>query len=213
MINLIDFDHERIDDVVPNELEVRVSKPVLYVSLISREEVVEDNDVMSHEHETVDEMGPHKSRAAGDENAFLLAGTKGTDGRESLFVEIGDCVVLAVVDPIVGLHGEVDAAKGVECYLRVDRGVPDLDDETARVVVLAKRREGLSAVDEDVWRARAVGGGGGGEIGNGLCGVLILRGLGGVRMVEGHLGILEGDGGRDGVVEDRFLCCDLRHGF
>ena len=42
MVDFIHFDHERVNNVVSDQFKMRVSDPMLDVSLASREEVVDD---------------------------------------------------------------------------------------------------------------------------------------------------------------------------
>ena len=70
MVYLIDLEQYRERDVVPDQREVGMVKPVLDVRLPSREEVVQHDYLVSLGHETIDEMGSHESRPTGDE--YLL---------------------------------------------------------------------------------------------------------------------------------------------
>ena len=47
MIDLIDFDVNGIDDVVVDQLEIRMSNPVVHVALSTREKVVYDHNLVS----------------------------------------------------------------------------------------------------------------------------------------------------------------------
>ena len=71
MIYLIDLEQYRQRDVVPDEGEVGMVKPVLDVRLASREEVIEHDHLVSVGHETIDEVRADESGPPGDE--YLLA--------------------------------------------------------------------------------------------------------------------------------------------
>ena len=57
------FDVERVDDVVVQQFEVLVPKPVLNVTLTAREEVVGDRDLVTFEHELVNQVRADESSA------------------------------------------------------------------------------------------------------------------------------------------------------
>ena len=43
MVNLVDLDEKRLDDIVVNELEVLVADPVLHIPTPPREKIVHNN--------------------------------------------------------------------------------------------------------------------------------------------------------------------------
>ncbi len=71
MIDLIYLQEDGQGDVVPNEGEVGMVKPVLDVCLPPREKVIQHNHLVTLGHQTVDQMRPDESRPAGDQ--YLLA--------------------------------------------------------------------------------------------------------------------------------------------
>ena len=64
MINLIDFDVERLHDIVVDKLEIFVRQPVLDVPLSPREEIVDNDEFMALDHELVDKVGTYESSAS-----------------------------------------------------------------------------------------------------------------------------------------------------
>ena len=68
MIDLIHLEEDREGDVVPNEGEVGMVKPVLDVRLPPREEIIQHHHLVSLGHETVDQMRPHEAGTAGDQD-------------------------------------------------------------------------------------------------------------------------------------------------
>ncbi len=64
------LDHEGFDDIVPNQLEIRVADPMGDARLGTSKEVVEYGDLVAKEHETIDQMRTDKAGATGDENAL-----------------------------------------------------------------------------------------------------------------------------------------------
>ena len=73
VINLIDFDVERLHDIVVDELKVFVRQPVLHVPLSSSKEVVDDDYLVALDHQLVDEMRSDESCAASDEDPLSLS--------------------------------------------------------------------------------------------------------------------------------------------
>jgi hypothetical protein len=57
---------------VVDELEVRVTDPVLRVGLTAREKVVGHVDTMALGHEAIDQVGANEARAARHQNALLV---------------------------------------------------------------------------------------------------------------------------------------------
>ena len=72
VIDLVDFKEQRVDDVVVEQFKVLMVDPVFYVSLSSREEVVRHNDLVTVEHQLVDQMRTDKTCAASDEDALTV---------------------------------------------------------------------------------------------------------------------------------------------
>lgn len=61
VINLVNLDIERIDDVVMNQLEILVADPMLDVLLPASEEIVGDNNFMTLVHQNVDKVRAHET--------------------------------------------------------------------------------------------------------------------------------------------------------
>ena len=66
MVDLVDLEEDGLDDVVADELEAGVGEVVREVLLASREEVVDDDDVVPAGEELVDEVAAHEAGAASD---------------------------------------------------------------------------------------------------------------------------------------------------
>ena len=64
------LDHEGLDDIVPDQLEIRMADPMGDTRLGTGKEVVEHRDLVAKEHETIDQMRTDKAGATGDENAL-----------------------------------------------------------------------------------------------------------------------------------------------
>ena len=61
VINLIDFDVERLHDIVVDEFKILVRQPVLDISFSSSEEIIDNDEFMALDHQLVDKMGAYKS--------------------------------------------------------------------------------------------------------------------------------------------------------
>ncbi len=66
MVDLVDLEQERLDDVVSNELEPRVTEMVHHVLFSSGEEVIDDDHAVATLDQTVDEVGPDETGTACD---------------------------------------------------------------------------------------------------------------------------------------------------
>ncbi|KAL4368777.1 hypothetical protein GQ457_05G002100 [Hibiscus cannabinus] len=58
MVDLVDFQQQRLDDVVSDELEVRVPEMVHHVFFPSSEEIIDDDHTVSPCYQPVDEVRP-----------------------------------------------------------------------------------------------------------------------------------------------------------
>ena len=67
-LSLSYFNVERIDDVVNDELEIGMTKPMLNVALPAGEVVVGDDDLVALQHELVHQVRADEPGAARDEN-------------------------------------------------------------------------------------------------------------------------------------------------
>lgn len=58
---MIDLQHDGLDHIVDNQLEIRVSDPLTHVLLATSKHVVHYNDVMSGHHQSVNQMTANKT--------------------------------------------------------------------------------------------------------------------------------------------------------
>lgn len=72
MVDLVDLDDERLDNVVTDEFEVGMANPLRDVALLACEEIINDEYFMAEKHETIDEMGADKTCSTSDEDPFLF---------------------------------------------------------------------------------------------------------------------------------------------
>lgn len=72
MVDLVNLEQDRLDDVVSDELEIRVVEMVHHVLLPSGEEIVDNDDAVPPRDEAVHEVAPHEPRPACDHNAEPL---------------------------------------------------------------------------------------------------------------------------------------------
>ena len=68
MVDVVDLQHERLHDVMADELELRVTKVVHHILLPSREQIVHHNHSVAAQDELVDQMAPYESRPARHNN-------------------------------------------------------------------------------------------------------------------------------------------------
>jgi hypothetical protein len=94
----IALDHEGFDDIVTNQLKVRVANPVRHARFGTSEKVIEDGDFVAEKHETVDEMRADKACTASDEDALPAGLGKKLDGWEAAEGGVGDRLRLGVID-------------------------------------------------------------------------------------------------------------------
>ena len=80
-----------------NEFKVRVTDPVRDGGLEASEEVVEDGDFMTKEHEAIHKVRTYKPSTAGDEDALSLGRGQQLDGRVMCDGRIGNGVSGGVV--------------------------------------------------------------------------------------------------------------------
>jgi hypothetical protein len=70
VVDLVHLQPERMDDVVADELEVRLLEQVGDVRLLTGEEVVDADHVVPLGHEPLTEVAAEEAGPAGDENSF-----------------------------------------------------------------------------------------------------------------------------------------------
>ena len=73
MVDLIDFEQERLDDVVSDELEPWVTEMVHHVLFPSGEEVIDHDHAIASLHQTVHQVGPNETGPAGHHDPQTLA--------------------------------------------------------------------------------------------------------------------------------------------
>lgn len=66
--------HVRLDDVVPDQFEIGMTDPMTDGRFGTGEEIIEDGDFVSEQHETVDEVRPDETGTACDEDTLSLVG-------------------------------------------------------------------------------------------------------------------------------------------
>ena len=66
IVNLIDFHLERIDDIVPDQLKLRVLEEVSNILPSTGEEIVETQDLVALINQPITQMRAEKARAAGN---------------------------------------------------------------------------------------------------------------------------------------------------
>jgi hypothetical protein len=94
----VTLDHEWFDDIVSNRLKVGMADPVGDARLGTGEKVVEHGDLMTEEHEAVNQMGADKACATCDKDALTARLGEKLDWGETAEGGIGDGLRLRVVD-------------------------------------------------------------------------------------------------------------------
>lgn len=64
MVNLIDFDKQWIDNVMMNQFEILMTKPMFYIAFSASKEIISNNDLMALHHQIVDQMGSNEASTA-----------------------------------------------------------------------------------------------------------------------------------------------------
>ena len=98
------FNHEWLDDIVSNHLKVGMPDPVTDSSLGTGEEVIEDGNFVTQEHEAIDEVRSNETSAAGNQDTLALRCRQERDGRETRQRGIGDRMGVRMEDGL-GLIG------------------------------------------------------------------------------------------------------------
>lgn len=68
VVDLVNFQENRLDDVVPDELEPGVAEVVHQVVLPPREEVIHHDHAVPSLHQTVHEVAPHEAGPTSHQN-------------------------------------------------------------------------------------------------------------------------------------------------
>lgn len=100
VVNLVHFDHERLDNIVSDEFKVGVTDPVRDVGSGSSEEVVEDGDLVSEDHESINQMGSDETSSTSDQDSLSLSVWEEGDRSESGHGGVLDQSRLGVEDVI-----------------------------------------------------------------------------------------------------------------
>lgn len=79
----VTFNHVRLDDIVTNEFKVGMTNPMANSGLGTSEKVIENCDIVTEEHETVNEMRANKTCTTGDKDTFTLRRREEFNGRET----------------------------------------------------------------------------------------------------------------------------------
>jgi hypothetical protein len=75
--------HVRLDDVMPDQFKIGMTDPMADGCLGTGEEIIEDGDFVSEEHETVDEVRSDEASSACDEDALSFVGGEQFNRRET----------------------------------------------------------------------------------------------------------------------------------
>ena len=70
--NLVDLEHDRLRDIVPNQIEIRPVQEMGDICLLACEKIVDADDVVPVIDEPLAQMRAEKTGPAGDENAIDL---------------------------------------------------------------------------------------------------------------------------------------------
>lgn len=79
----VTFNHEWLDDIMPNHLKVRVANPMTDGSSRTGKEVVQYGDLMAQKHKTINEMRAYEASTSSDEDALAVRRSEKLYGRES----------------------------------------------------------------------------------------------------------------------------------
>ena len=85
--------HVGLHDVMPDHLEIGMANPMADGGFRASKEIIEDRDLVSEEHQTVDEVRPDESRSSSDEDTLSLVGGEQLDGRETAEGRVRDRVL------------------------------------------------------------------------------------------------------------------------
>ena len=66
------FNHERLDNIVADQLKIGVPNPVTDICTRTSKEVIQDSDFMTEQHKAVDEVGTYEPGSSSDKNALAL---------------------------------------------------------------------------------------------------------------------------------------------
>ena len=140
--------HVGLHDIMPDHLEIGVANPMADGGFGASKEIIEDRDLVSEEHQTVDEVRPDESRSSGDENTLSLVGGEQLDGRETAESRVRDGVLAREVYR-VGL--EVGVTVGDGCgILAILRCLRDGAIARCRDHVVRAEVQGTDDVEQDL---------------------------------------------------------------
>jgi hypothetical protein len=97
VVDLVNFDQEGLDNIVSNHFKVGVTDPVGNGGSGTGEEVVQNGNFVTEEHQSVDQVGTDETSTTGDEDSLSLSVWQELDRGELGHGGVGDGVVILVV--------------------------------------------------------------------------------------------------------------------
>ncbi len=112
MIDLIDFQKQRLNNIMADELKPRISKMMHHILLPASEEVVHNNDAVSPGHQLVHKMAANESRSSCHHNSERLPlqterklGARADDTTDMLLFSCCYAAALVATTTFLQLHG------------------------------------------------------------------------------------------------------------
>lgn len=90
VIDLVDLEQDRLDDIVPDELEPGVAEQMNEVVLPAGEEVVHNDDIVAPSDQLVDEVASNETGAASDDDPGSASGDGCGDSADSFDGEVAE---------------------------------------------------------------------------------------------------------------------------
>lgn len=84
------LNHERLDDIVSDQLKIGVADPMVDGGLGAGEKVVDNGDLMTQEHQTVNEVGSDETGTTGNQYTLALKSRQEFNGWETRESRVGD---------------------------------------------------------------------------------------------------------------------------
>jgi len=113
----VTLNHEWLDDIMSDHLKVGMADPVADGGLGASEEVVEDGNFMTQEHQAVDEVGSNETGPAGNQDTLALRRGQEFDRWETRESGVGDRVAVWVEDGFGLVRCETLGEPGVQFLL------------------------------------------------------------------------------------------------
>lgn len=82
VVNLVDLEHDRLDNIGHDEVEIRMPVPASDIFFAASEEIVHYGDLVTHGHELVDKIGANKACATSHQDADAFVGRQLLDRWE-----------------------------------------------------------------------------------------------------------------------------------